>query len=444
MMTNNPNVWGKYVQDTDSAALKQIGQTFLYFRGMGQKGSGSALRSTSKLKSIPLDMLVMDEADEMDDGRKDAAFHRLDAAVDPQVIVLSTPTLPSYGVDYDYARSDQRVWMWRCQHCNDWTCLETSYPDCIVEPLNQDPHYRCMNKRCSKPLDRVYGQWVVRESKVTNHAGYWVSQLSSPSKSAADIVVALQATMENGRRREFENQTMARAFAEVDEEITRVQLEALITTEQKPLRHEGPCAMGVDPGKPHWYTVRVRLTDKDSLCIARGRADTYEELSAIAKKFNVQSGVMDQGYDPSAVAAFCKAHPGWYGGLYIGGKKSAADWDHGNRMVKMGRTRTLDDAHRAIINKTVQHVAKDEFWETYFVPQMVNLKRATIERDKTGEREGVWVITGGQKNDHLRHADAYCHLASERVGLSKSAVALRNRSDMERHQSERPRSQWIL
>lgn len=444
MMLNNEKLWGQHVQDTDSAGLKEINKTFLYFRGMGQKGSGAAKRSTSKLKSIPLDMLILDERDEMDDGRVDAIYHRLDAARNPTTIVLSTPTLPGYGVDYDYTRSDQRVWMWKCGHCGDWTCLDTSYPDCIVELTNEDPYYRCMNKRCGKPLDRVRGQWVARKPEVKDHAGYWVSQTSSPTKSAAQIVLAAQNALETGRRREFENQTLARAFAEVDEEITPAQLEALLTDQQKPLRHEGPCAMGVDPGKPHWYEVSVRLTEKDSLVIARGRADTYEELSAIVKKFNVQSGVMDQGYDPSAVAAFCRAHPGWYGGLYVGGKKTDPDWDHAEHMVKMGRTRTLDEARNAIVSKSVQHVAKDQFWIDHFVPQMTNLKRATIEKEHTGEREGVWVITGGVKNDHLRHADAYCRQAEKRVGLSKSAMALRNRTSESMRSGDRPRSPWTM
>lgn len=444
MMTDNEKLWGCHVQDTDSAGLKKIGKTFLYFRGIGQKGSGVAKRSTSKQKSIPLDWLILDERDEMDDGRVDAIYHRIDAAKKPVIIVLSTPTLPQYGVDYDYSKSDQRVWMWRCTHCNEWTCLDTSYPDCIVEPTNELAYYRCMAKRCGKPLERVRGQWVARKTEVTDHAGYWVSQTSSPTKTAQDIVQAAIEAQEKGRQREFYNQTLARAYAEVDEEITASQLEALLTDQQKPLRDEGPCAGGVDPGKPHWYEFSKRLTEKDSLVIARGRADSYEELSRLVKQYNVQSGVMDMGYDPSAVAAFCKAHPGWYGGLYIGGKKTDPDWDHKERTVKMGRTRTLDDARNAIVNKSVHHVAKDQFWIDYFVPQMTNLKRATVEKDNTGEREGVWVVTGGAKNDHLRHADAYCRMAETRCGLAKSVVAFRNRTSESMRSNDQPRSPWTM
>lgn len=443
MMTNNWDIWGRHVKDTDSNALKRINDTFLYFRGMGQKGSGAAKRSTSKQKSIPLDGIVLDERDEMDDTKVDAIEHRLDGSLNPWRIDLSTPTLPGYGVDFQYSLSDQRVWMWKCEHCNEWQCLDLTYPDCIAEPTNADPYFICTRTRCRRELGRVSGEWVARQPNIKGHAGFWVSQLSSPTVSAAKVLLAILQSERTGRRREFENQVLARAFAEADEEITAEMLELLLTNEPRPLRHSGPCAMGVDPGKPHWYEVKLRLTEEDTLVLARGRASSYEELDRISQAYNVESGVMDQGYDPTAVQAFVRSHPGWYGCLYVGGKKTGPDWDHPERVVKVGRTWLLDLAHREILARRVKHVRKDEFWTECYVPQMTNLKRATIEKDKTGEREGEWVITGGRKNDHLRHADAYASLAATRVGLSKAVMELRSRSMEETRASEAP-SGWSL
>lgn len=441
MMTNNPEVWGNLVHDTDSAALKRVGDTFLYFRGAGQKGTGTSQKSLSKQKSIPLDVLVLDERDEMDDNRVDAIMHRLDGSLHPHVISLSTPTLPGYGVDYDYARSDQRVWMWKCQACGEWTCLELTFPDCIAEPSGNEPYYMC--QKCRGPLAKVVGEWVARKTDIQDHAGYWVGQLSSPTRTARDIIEAVEMATETGRKRELENQTFARAYADVDEEITEQMLDLLLTNTQKPLRHEGPCAMGVDPGKPLWYEVAARVTEVDSEVVARGRASSYEEIDRIATAFNVKCGVMDQGYDPSAVSKFCEDHPGWFGCLYVGGKKTAPDWDHTEHLVKVGRTRILDDAHNAIIKKRIKHYQKDEFWVKHYVPQMTNLKRATIEKNaRTQDAEAVWVVTGKQKNDHLRHADAYCQLALTQVGLAKSIQRMRNRQSY--RDPSRPKSPWVM
>ena len=425
LMEQNQHVWDPRKIDVDSAELKRIGHVAIYLRGAGQRG-GSGGKSTSAVKSIPLDMNVLDEADEMDPERVDAISHRLDSSLNPQSVALSTPTLPGVGVDYEYISSNQQVWMRKCNRCNEYNCLEDAYPDCIAEPVNKPAYYLC--SKCRKEFVPGIGEWVARKPDVIDHQGFWISQLCSPTKTAQDIVDAAVRAQETGRRREFENQTLARAFAEVDEEITPQQLDQLLTTESKPLRHEGPCAMGVDPGKPNWYEVRVRLSEDDSMVIDRGRTDSYEELSRIAKKYNVESGIMDQGYDPSAVAKFCADHPGWYGGLYIGAKKGDPDWDHRQHMVKMGRTRTLDAAHAAIISKRVSYIQKDEFYTNQFVPQMCNLKRATVENDRTGEQSATWIVTGGQKNDHLRHADAYCHLALERCGIAHSVRRMQERN----------------
>ena len=419
MMTNNPTVWGNLVQDTDSASLKRVRDTFLYFRGMGQRGSGSATRSTSKLKSIPLDRLYLDERDEMDDTRVTAAMHRLDGSLEPEVVVLSTPTLPGYGVDLDYQDSDQSVWLWKCQRCNEWSSLELNYPDCIVEPNNKDPYYKCM--KCKRPLDRVVGDWVaLYPDRSKDHIGYWVSQLSSPTRLARTIVIEAEEAERSGKRKEFENQVLARAYAEIEDAITESQLLDIMRSETKPLRHEGPAAMGVDPGKIMHYEVRVRLNERDTHQIARGSCNSYEELDRIGKKFNVTSGVMDQGFDPTAVGKFVKAHNGWWGCLYVSSKKTEPDWLPKERIVKVGRDWLLDKAHNEILDHSLSLYSKDEGWDEY-VKQMTNLKRAVTVNDVSGEEKAQWIVTGGVKNDHLRHAGAYANLACTRVALAKSA-----------------------
>jgi hypothetical protein len=441
MMSDNPALWGSLVQDTDSASLKRVGNTHLYFRGAGQRGTTAANKSKSKQKSIPLDRIYFDEFDEMDPLSTDALFRRLDASLSPEWVVLSTPTLPGFGVDLAYKSSDQRVWMWRCEACNEWTCLELTYPECIEQPNGKDPFFRCSAKRCHKPLARERGQWVQRKDNVPHHRGFWVSQLSSPTRTALGVLTELEKAISTGRRREFENQILARAYAEADEEITAEQLNALVDPElERPLRHEGPCAMGVDPGKPNWYVVKDRLTEKDCRTLAMGKTTTYEELGRIAKAFNVECGVMDKGYDPSAVSKFCDDHPGWFGCLYVGGRISDPDWNYNTKTVNVGRTLTLDRARNYILNSNVTYARKSHFWDEHFVPQMTNLKRATIPNAITGDRRAEWIVTGGQKNDHLRHADAYACLALEKTGLNKSVRRAQQRNREQGSPSPRRRS----
>ncbi len=415
LMEQNPHVWNPKGIDVDSAELKRVGNTAIYLRGAGQRG-GSAKKSTSGVKSIPLDINIRDEADEMSDTRKDAIDRRLDGSPCPQQLDFSTPTIPGYGVDLDYQDSNQSMWHWKCLRCEGWTCLEDNYPDCIAEPNAGDPFYLCM--KCREPLVKKFGEWVAKKPDIKDHIGLALSQMCSPTRTALDIVNAAADAVKTGRAKEFENQVLGRAYAETEDQITEEQLNDLLTEEARPLRHEGPACMGVDPGKIHWYEVRIRTGERDSVQIARGRADSFSELAEIAKKYNVEAGVMDQGADTSSVRDFVRNHPGWYGCLYVNAKKTDPDWNHNEGLVKVGRTWLLDDSHRAIVDRRVKFYRKDDFWHEQFVPQMTNLKRIVQENDETGERVPRWIVTGGRKNDHLRHASSYCHLALERVSLA--------------------------
>jgi len=155
----------------NTAGLKQVGAGYVWFRAAGQRG-GAKTKSLSKVKSFPADKIYGDEYDEMDPARWDAARHRLDGA-DPDVaeeIGLSTPTVPEFGVDFDYKQSDMRAWHWHCLSCGGWTCLEETWPDCVAEPAGGEAYYLC--KKCRGPLKRQDGEWVAARPDVADHRGF--------------------------------------------------------------------------------------------------------------------------------------------------------------------------------------------------------------------------------------------------------------------------------
>jgi phage terminase large subunit GpA-like protein len=56
LIEDNPDTLGRWLQETDSANIKQIWNCFLYLRGM---------KSRVGLKSVPVDFIVFDEMDEV-------------------------------------------------------------------------------------------------------------------------------------------------------------------------------------------------------------------------------------------------------------------------------------------------------------------------------------------------------------------------------------------
>ena len=124
----------RHVHDTDTVGIKRIGGSMLYLRGARSTGKAGGLKRTStQLKSIPVDKIIFDEYDEMEGGMVDLALERLSHSSVREEVYLSTPTIPDYGVDKLFQDSDQRHWFIRCQKCGGETCLELTFPDCLEE-----------------------------------------------------------------------------------------------------------------------------------------------------------------------------------------------------------------------------------------------------------------------------------------------------------------------
>lgn len=87
------------------------------------------------------------------------------------------------------------------------------------------------------------------------------------------------------------------------------------------------------------------------------------------------------------------------------------------------------------MKKKVLFPTPNAFWHETVVPQMTNLKRAEIEKADTGERKYKWIVTGGRKNDHLRHASAYARLACDRVSVAGEYIPTRKHPRHRRRRS---------
>lgn len=118
LIQGNPLV-SRTVKDTDTAGLKRIGDAYLYLRGM---------QSTVQLKSVPADMLVFDELDEATPEAKTLAKERLSHSDYRRIIELSNPSLPGYGIDESYQRSDQRHWNLKCPGAAHGCAWSGSFP----------------------------------------------------------------------------------------------------------------------------------------------------------------------------------------------------------------------------------------------------------------------------------------------------------------------------
>ena len=176
LIDDNPETIGRWIRDTDSANIKRIWNTFLYLRGM---------KSRTGLKSVPADLVVFDELDEAPQNAVDMAMERMAHSEFKEVMKLSNPTLPDYGIDKAFQQTDQRYWLLKCQKCGESTCLEDTFPDCLLE-VGGRVIRAC--SRCKAELDSALGEWVAKKPSITDKRGYHYSQLFSAYVNPADIL----------------------------------------------------------------------------------------------------------------------------------------------------------------------------------------------------------------------------------------------------------------
>lgn len=426
------------IRDTNSIRIKRVGDTFIYFRHVGEQGRRQL--SQARLKSTPADALVLDERDEMHPERVEAIVHRLDASMDPHRTDLSTPTVPDYGVDADWQESDQHVWMRRCGRCSAWSCRDDEWPNCLVlDHTGKAPYYRC--SKCSRPFESDTGEWVPRFPDKDAIRGYWISQLNSPRRSAEAIALEYEEHERKGKLREFHRQVLGRPYAEIEDMLTReLILAACDRDTPRQLRSRGPTALGVDPGAKvfHWW-VAERWSEVDARTLAWGVCRTEDELSDIAHRYGVQVGVIDLGAEKRTVRRLMERHPEFWGCLYQRQKATGYHWNGTDRVISCDRTESLDASHGDLTQRRHRLPRATDDFEAQVIPQLCNLARVVTIDDTTGEQRAQWVVRGGVKNDHYRHAYNLCVIALARVGVAERVARARRAQGRGRRRGRRPR-----
>jgi hypothetical protein len=344
LIADNPFL-SKMMADTDTAGLKRIGSAHLYFRGM---------QSAVGMKSVPADMLVFDELDEATPDAKTRARERLSHSNYRRILELSNPSLPGYGIDEVFERSDQRHWIVRCPHCAHWTGLESEFPTAlgrdvpILKEREDGSVFRCC-PRCSGTLDLDTGEWVASYPDRPIR-GYLISQLISPIVDPGEILHAYRTTRFPDR---FYNLKIGIAWADTQNRLDGAQVFACCGDQGLQERSAEPCVMGVDTGR-ELHVVISRLLDAGTQrrqIVHIGAHRDYAELDLLMERFNVATCVVDAMPDIHATRGFAKRHERrvWLN-YFNEHQKGSPKWDPEQHIVQENRTEALD-LSRAVIRE---------------------------------------------------------------------------------------------
>src|SRR5712692_3368156 len=397
----------RMLTDTDTAGLKKIGEAFFYMRGM---------QSQVGMKSVPGDLLIFDELDETEPTAKALAMERLSHSDYKRVIEVSNPSLPDYGFDESYQKSDQRHWTLKCPACAKWTAPEREFPRKLGEEVRiilprEDGSYFLACKDCQAPLNIEQGEWVADFPDRPIH-GYRISQLFSSKVDPGDILKEYRTTRYADR---FYNLKIGVPWADLERRLDIMSVLSLCSEAVMPMRAEpsGTYTMGIDTGRElHTVVLKGDAADRKRQHVVHlSVCHNFEDLDAILTRYRVTFCVIDGLPETHETRKFAGRHRGVVFMNYINEhQRGAADWDHRTQIVKVNRTEALDASREAvrhqrlilprqspIVTESARHMAADA---------------KILDQDPdTGAQKYRYIRTGP---DHFSLAFTYAWMAARR------------------------------
>jgi hypothetical protein len=400
---------------TDAMNIKKIGRGFLYLRGAkSTKNIDGAKKSSSQLKSIPVDRVVFDELDEMEESMIELAKHRVMHSDVKELMYLGTPTVPNYGIDKMYQQSDQRAWYLECPKCAKETCLDLEFPNSIRRRVDGSAYRACIY--CDAELHPAKGRWVAQyPSKSKDLVGWWISQLNSIYVDPSYILDKYE-NPPSGDLSEIMNSHLGRAWIPAENRLTHEQVYSCCGIDAELMRHDGPTCMGVDVGTQLHYVIAERKTRNTLKVVKLGRATRFAELHDLARTFNVKSAVIDLYPEQRRVREWQRQETfSIFGCQYVETRSQQIAWDEKDRVIKCNRTEICDASHELVANPGRLELPRVNREIKEFALEVCNIVKLLDEDKETGARMFRYKKTS--QNDHYRHALNYCLLAAERTGV---------------------------
>lgn len=400
LIADNPETIGSWIHDADSANLKKLYKATLYLRGMV---------SVVGLKSVPIDFVIFDELDEAPQNAVDKAMERMGHSEFRHVLKLSNPTLPDYGIDKAFQETDQRYWLLKCEKCNEYTCLEDTFPECLVR-VNGHAIRAC--QRCGGELNPSVGEWVAKRPDITDKRGYHYSQLFSHFIDPLDILDQFHST---NNLTDFYNLKIGDAYVEAQNRLSIEEVLALCGTDGIASSDKGPCFMGVDQGGKKedeiFYVVIGKKQPSHAgklihICIYKD----WDDLDRLMRNFKIILCVIDAQPHLSDAYLFAERHKGKvFLNYYNEHQKGHYAWNEDKHLVSCNRTESLDASHHEVVNEIILLPKRCEIVEL-FAQHLHNVAKKLEEDEETGSKRYIYVKLG---EDHFRHAYNYEAMARQ-------------------------------
>ena len=362
--------------------------------------------------TIDADLIIIDERDISNSEVVETFDTRLIASQFKQKLVISTPSIPNYGVDELYQLSDQMTWLWECEGCNRRIDPRSEYYQCIDQ---ERLCFRC--PKCGRVVNRGSGGWVAKYPDRPIR-GYAVTQPICLYVPVLDIVTAQRVK----KPRKFANFWLGMPSEEGVATVTRdliLQKCFLSGHARSTEAVDRRRVMGVDQGNWLFYEVSEIGPDGRSWIVDLGHTREWEDLYRLMARHEIEVCVLDAYPEIRLARKLCKSFRGrvWmaeYANIQEPVRWKGRELHH----ILLNRTECLDAAAEDIAAGVVQlYTPMDGEIDEPCTGQSVGgwiqhwCNQHRVPPEEPGEPVR-WLETGP---DHRSHANAYRKVAESRI-----------------------------
>jgi len=391
-------------RDIDSVEQKQIGKAFVFFKGTHTEKEAIMLTS---------DRNIHDELDKSKPEVIQDYTSRMGYSEIRSQHYFSTPTIPDFGIDALFAKSDQKYWRFNCPHCRFRQHMEWEKNVDFERGI-----YVCQNCRKEITPQQIseLGSWEARFPGQPI-SGYWISQMICPWRTAADLI---QEREDAEDEEYFYNFVLGLPYLSAEQKIEASLFLRNIVKEKT--SGEDWNLMGADTGNENHIIIGNRkgifwmgvLKDKPN-------STRWQQMAELIQFYDVRVGVVDAlPYTEEAQALakkfpyriylnFFKDDPKMLEVVRFGDEKKKRPEEFEEEIkVLTSRNRIYDDTISSLRRgQTRFAMPKDSLTFQLLIKHAQTVYARTVT-DKHGQEKREWTNLGA---DHFWLALIYWHIA---------------------------------
>lgn len=404
--------------------LKKFGSGWLALRGT---------QSSAAVQSVDADALVFDEYNYLHVGNLAQAERRVAGAMgagrQSRIRRFGYPTVPGYGIDPLFRKTDQRKWHVTCPNCDE--VQDVTWKDNVRWRAEEDgPELRMGHDDFSEASDDVFeawracrscdaslegdpileGRWIA--TRESSRIGYHVSRLIVPRTDLITMVASSRKTSPSDQEA-FWNNDLGMPFSPVETALTQDVIDAAcsfgIEQSDSYLGHL-PVIGGLDVASERNLSMRVSeiLDDGRRRAIYIGEPSDFEEVAELMERYRIRMLVVDSLPERRMARALAATFPGRVvlATYTVGVEADAFKYDDKKNMLTIHRTEGLDSMMDSI--RTQSNIPLRVPPRKY-ADQLMAPKRRT-ETDGRGRPVRTYESTGA---DDYAHAEVYDLAAHE-------------------------------